>query len=247
MLNFVANSKSRVAARAEKKMEYQRQHELMREQTSREQHNLDRKLELEMQRLDAARPKGLLGAAAKHKTDHSKFEFEDDTGEQRALNDEYDVLITDITEEARKLRRKAEIQGFILKDQVEQVGRMTDKVSGSLIMVTLAGDDGLLTWFPGSSCGRRDHEATGAPRYHVQQEVIPSLGGPVTKRFPVICWNGFLQGGSVALCGMCRFSRSYVWHSGASFLLLVVKSNPSMCPCSISWLQTKPLSTYVNR
>jgi len=125
MLNFAANSKGRIASRAEKKLNIQRQHEAQLER-EREEQDVLRKWDAHQQ-LEAQKPKVLLGGSSK-KTDFSKYEFEDDTGRQRELNEEHDEIVDGLLEESIKLRKAAEFQKFILHDQNEQIARMTNKV-----------------------------------------------------------------------------------------------------------------------
>ncbi|KAK4252254.1 P-loop containing nucleoside triphosphate hydrolase protein [Corynascus novoguineensis] len=127
MFNLVANSKGRIAARAEKKLTLQRQHQIMGEKTIQEEHDLERKWQAERQRLDAGRPKELLGASKK-KTDFSQFEFEDDDGQQREYNEQYETIVDGLYEQAKGLRQNAEFQGFILNQQIKQIERITDNV-----------------------------------------------------------------------------------------------------------------------
>lgn len=126
MFNFAANSKGRIASRAEKMMNIQRQHEAQLERM-REEQDVSRKWEARQQQLEAERPKVLLGGAGK-KTDFSKYEFEDDTGRQREMNEEYDGIVDGLLEQSMKLRQQTELQKFILDDQNEQIARMTHKV-----------------------------------------------------------------------------------------------------------------------
>jgi hypothetical protein len=126
MFNLVSNSKGRIAQRTEKKMTLQREHQLMQEQADMEERDLTRQFEAKM--LQAAKPKGLLGAG-KQKTDHSQFQFEDDTGEQAEMDREYDEIVDDLSTQTALLRRNAELNGFILENQLRQVSRLTESVS----------------------------------------------------------------------------------------------------------------------
>jgi len=130
MFNFVANSKGRIAARAEKKMTIAQQHQELADRTFQEEHDLDRKWQVESQKLEAARPKELLGAARK-KTDFSQFEFEDDDGQQRENNEEWDRNVDELAVQTRALRQAAEFQGFVLDQQVKQMDRMTDQAQAA--------------------------------------------------------------------------------------------------------------------
>lgn len=128
MFNFAANSKGRVASRAQKKMNIQRQHEAELEQAV-EDGDVVRKWEAQLQKQpDAGKSQALLGAPGKKK-DFSKYEFEDDTGRQRELNEEHDEIVDGLLDQSIQLRKQAEFQQFILKDQNEQISRMTNKVS----------------------------------------------------------------------------------------------------------------------
>ncbi|KAL2178823.1 uncharacterized protein P884DRAFT_328842 [Thermothelomyces heterothallicus CBS 202.75] len=129
MFNLVANSKKRVQARTQRKLEIQRQHEVLGERTIQEEHNLERKWRAERKKLDANRPQELLGA--KKKTDFSQFEFEDDDGQQREQNERYEQIVDGILEQAKNLRQNAEFQGFVLNEQIKQIDRITNNVQAS--------------------------------------------------------------------------------------------------------------------
>ncbi|KAL2161437.1 hypothetical protein VTH06DRAFT_7998 [Thermothelomyces fergusii] len=129
IFNLVANSKTKIQSRAQKKLEIQRQHEVLAERTMQEEHNLERKWRAEKQRLDANRPQELLGA--KKKTDFSQFEFEDDDGEQREQNERFEQISGNILEQARILRENAQFQGFIINEQIKQLDRITENVQAS--------------------------------------------------------------------------------------------------------------------
>jgi hypothetical protein len=124
MFNLVSNSKGRIAQRTEKKLLIKQEHQRMQEEADMEERDLTRQFE----KLQAAKPKGLLGAG-RQKTDHSQFQFEDDTGEQAEMDDEYDEIVHDLSAQTSMLRRNAELNGFILENQLRQVSRLTESVS----------------------------------------------------------------------------------------------------------------------
>jgi hypothetical protein len=132
MFNLVSNSKGRIQQRTEKKMMLQREHQLMQEQADMEERDLTRQWEAERQKLQAGKPKGLLGAG-RQKTDHSQFQFEDDTGEQAEMDREYDEIVGDLSTQATMLRQNVEFNTFILEKQLQQVSRLTENVSGCMV------------------------------------------------------------------------------------------------------------------
>jgi hypothetical protein len=144
--NFAANSKTRIAQRAEKKMTIQQRYQT-KDRTGEEDPDLSRRWETE--RL-AAKPKVL--GAAKQKTDFSKFEFEDDSGRQREMNEEYDGIIDGLEEQAKQLNMNAKFQQFILEDQLKHVDRLAQKVRDRIASNIVFGYDGLLTYFEGRTC-----------------------------------------------------------------------------------------------
>ncbi|KAK4128610.1 hypothetical protein N657DRAFT_639097 [Parathielavia appendiculata] len=123
MFNLVANSKARVMQRHEKKMVIQRQQKLMEQDISMGADEIGREWEMERQKLQATKPKVLGGSA--QKTDASRFQFEDDTGEQQALDDEYDGLVGEIEKESGKLLERAQFQEFMLTRQNKLIEDMT--------------------------------------------------------------------------------------------------------------------------
>jgi hypothetical protein len=132
--NFAANSKSRIASRAEKKMTIQQQQAALSER-NRQENSLDRQWQIRQNELETAKPKGLLGAPSK-KTDFSKFEFEDDTGRQREMNEEYEGIVDGLLQQTKEMRQQAEFQGFILDHQNAQIARLTNKVESADDTVT---------------------------------------------------------------------------------------------------------------
>lgn len=130
MLNLAANSKKRIAQRAEKKMAIHQRYQMMGDQE--EGDDLEWKLEAARRKLEAAEPKGLLGATSR-KSDHSRFEFEDDSGQQRENNEEHDRIVEILGQQARELRLNVEEQTVMLEHQNSQIDRMTEK--------TMAADD----------------------------------------------------------------------------------------------------------
>jgi len=178
MFNLVANSKGRVAARAEKKLTLQRQHQIQGEKTIQEEHDLERKWQAERQRLDAGRPKELLGASKK-KTDFSQFEFEDDDGQQREYNEQYETIVDGLYEQAKGLRQNAEFQGFILNQQIKQIERITDNVR----MVPLISYGEVLTRYSGASQRRQDWEECHSSQLQVRNQVKLECGVPSIAAF----------------------------------------------------------------
>jgi hypothetical protein len=131
MFNLAANSKARVAHRAEKRMVIQQQHQVRQIQARQEEGDIHQRLDAEMRGIEASRPKALLGAS-KNKSGPNPWEFEefeDDTGFQRAQNEEHGQLLEDIYAESQDLHKQAQLSGLILADQLKQINRMTDKVS----------------------------------------------------------------------------------------------------------------------
>ncbi|KAK4105328.1 hypothetical protein N658DRAFT_555843, partial [Parathielavia hyrcaniae] len=122
MFNLAANSKARVMQRHEKKMTIQRQQQLAEQGISMEADQIGREWEAERQKTQGTKPKVLGGSA--QKTDASRFQFEDDTGEQQALDDEYDGLVGQIEKESGKLLERAQFQEFMLTRQNKLIDDM---------------------------------------------------------------------------------------------------------------------------
>jgi hypothetical protein len=142
MFNLVANSKAKVMLRAEKKQTIERQHQKLSAQTRIEEHNLEQRWQEEKQNYLPQKPK-VLGARAK--TDFSKFEFEDDTGEQRANNEEYDRIVQGLEEQSSQLVQNAAFQSFIINQQIKQIDRMGTKVSFALESCRIFSTERILT------------------------------------------------------------------------------------------------------
>ncbi|KAH6619702.1 hypothetical protein B0J18DRAFT_434802 [Chaetomium sp. MPI-SDFR-AT-0129] len=124
MINVWANSKSRIAERHEKRLNIERQDQMMSEERAREDARVER--EREMQRVEAARSRGLLAGVAKQKTDTSRFEFEDDSGVQRAKNDEFDGLTNVILGGVVNMKERALVLGDEINSQNARIARMTE-------------------------------------------------------------------------------------------------------------------------
>jgi arylsulfatase A-like enzyme len=129
MFNLAANSKSRIAQRAERKLNIRQEHQLNQDEIKQQAGYVDREWEMERQKLQAAKPKGLLG---NQKTDASKFQFEDDTGEQQALDDEYDQLVDRMETQTGRLLEQAQFQNFMIEKQNQLLTNLTDKVRSPL-------------------------------------------------------------------------------------------------------------------
>ncbi|GAB1310982.1 hypothetical protein MFIFM68171_01192 [Madurella fahalii] len=128
LLNLMANSSSRIAAREEKKTVRQLQHEKELAQLDQDEFESTEKfarmqamMEQEMRARDAqekqAQQKTLLGGKPKN----TWMEFEDDTGEQAALNEE-------IEQQTAEISRGLGAAKMMLQFQQEQLSQQNDKL-----------------------------------------------------------------------------------------------------------------------
>jgi len=76
---------------------------------------------------DLQRPQQL-GASRANKSRREEFKFEDDDGEQEALNDEIDNITDQLAAGVSMLNGAARVINAELEDQIRQVDRITEKV-----------------------------------------------------------------------------------------------------------------------
>ncbi|KAK4111762.1 hypothetical protein N656DRAFT_779854 [Canariomyces notabilis] len=123
--SWIQNSSSRTAAREQKKKMVQLQNEQRLEQLDRDEVQSRQNLEKLNQLLEqGTRQKPLLGS--NKQKNHSAFEFEDDTGEQRELNEQIDALVPRLEQKARVLNQIAVLQRGVIDQQLVEVSSMTE-------------------------------------------------------------------------------------------------------------------------
>lgn len=74
-----------------------------------------------------------LGAASRNKSKREEFKFEDDDGEQEAMNEEIDNITDQLAAGVSMLHGAARAINYELEDQIKQVDRITEKVGNALM------------------------------------------------------------------------------------------------------------------
>jgi hypothetical protein len=130
MWNFAGNSKTAVQSREERKLMFERDNEVELREIEREEKEAELRKAALHARLESQqqnRSKGLLGG---NKAGNSMFEFEDDTGEQREMNNEIEEAQEEALFALQQARLVLDANQKEIERQNHQVQRMTERVSG---------------------------------------------------------------------------------------------------------------------
>ncbi|KXX78145.1 Protein transport protein SEC9 [Madurella mycetomatis] len=127
IFNPFANSKSRIAARNEKKMTIQQQREMRAEEAKREAYERQQAMATEMQKIRESRPKKLLGGNKNKDFGRWDLEFEDDSGRQREMNEEIDKNLDEVEQLLGEVHFDANAISLTIDKQNQQVSRMAEK------------------------------------------------------------------------------------------------------------------------
>ncbi len=125
----MANSKPRLALREAKRTAYKQQHRATQAETDKQNSEMSRQWNAQAQAIVSAPSTRVLGVASKN-ADHSRFEFEDDSGRQRQMNEEYEEIVDELRDESRKVLGLATLAGQMAKDHNATLDRMNEKVGG---------------------------------------------------------------------------------------------------------------------
>lgn len=124
MWGFVDNSKSSIEARNQKKMTIQEQREMEAAQQRQEAFEREQALTAKIQELQANKP--LLGKKDKNT---ARFQFEDESGRQREMNEEIEDNLAEVQASISKVNIYAHSISMRLDQQNAQIDRMQEKVS----------------------------------------------------------------------------------------------------------------------